>query len=52
MGEMMNKKEIKEHLQWLKKFTDCKEVISVPSSNKRKIQRKTNKSNKSSRANV
>ena len=36
----MNKKEIKEHLQWLKKFTDCKEVKSVPSSNRKKVQRK------------
>ena len=48
----MNKKEIKEHLQWLKKFTDCKEVKSVPSRNRRKVQRKTNKPIKSSEANV
>ena len=48
----MNKKEIKEHLQWLKKFTDCKEVKSVPSSNRKKVQRKTNKSNESSTAHV
>ena len=48
----MNKKQIKEHLQWLKKFTDCKEVKSVPSRNRRKVQRKTNKSNESSTAHV
>lgn len=48
----MNKKEIKEHLQWLKKFTDCKEVKSVPSSNRKKVQRKTNKSKQSSTAYV
>ena len=46
------KEQIKEHLQWLKKFTDCKEVKSVPSRNRRKVQRKTNKSNESSTAHV
>ena len=51
-GIYMNKKQIKEHLQWLKKFTDCKEVKSVSSRNRRKVQRKTNKSNKSSTAHV
>lgn len=48
----MNKKQIKLHLEFLKKFTDCKEVKSVSSRNKRKIQRKTNKSNESSTAHV
>ena len=48
----MKKKEIKEHLEFLKKFTDCKEVKSVPSRNKRKVQRKTNKFNESSTAHV
>jgi len=48
----MNKKEIKEHLQWLKKFTDCKEVKGVSSSNRKKVQRKTNKSKQSSTAHV
>ncbi len=42
----------KEHQEFLKKFTDCKEVISVPSNTKRKVQRKTNKSSKSSKANI
>ena len=48
----MNKKQIKEHLQWLKKFTDCKEVKSVPSSNRKKVQRKANKFKQSSTAHV
>lgn len=48
----MNKKQIKEHLQWLKKFTDCKEVKSVSSGNRKKVQRKTNKSKQSSTAHV
>ena len=48
----MNKKQIKLHLEFFKKFTDCKEVKSVPSRNKRKVQRKTNKSNESSTAHV
>ena len=48
----MNKKQIKEHLEWLKKFTDCKEVKSVPSGNRKKVQRKANKSKQSSTAHV
>ena len=48
----MNKKQIKEHLQWLKKFTDCKEVKSVSSGNRKKVQRKTNKSKQGSTAHV
>ena len=45
-------KQYAEHLLWLSKFTDCKEVESVPSKNKRKVQRKTNKSSKSSQSDV
>ena len=45
-------KKYAEHLLWLSQFTDCKEVKSVPSKNKRKVQRKTNKSDKSSSAHV
>ena len=41
----------KEHQEFLKKFTDCEEV-NVSSSNKKKVQRKTNKPIKSSEANV
>ena len=41
----------KEHQEFLKKFTDCEEV-NVSSSNKKKVQRKTNKFIKSSQANV
>ena len=48
----MNKKQLKLHQEFLKKFTDCKEVRYVSSRNKRKVQRKTNKSNESSGANV
>ena len=42
----------KEHQEFLKKFTDCKEVISVPSNTKRKVQGKTNKSRKGNQPNV
>ena len=45
-------KQYAEHLLWLSKFTDCKEVKSVPSKNKRKVQGKTNKSSKSSQSDV
>ena len=48
----MTAKQYAEHLMWLSKFTDCKEVVSVPSNTKKKVQRKTNKSIKSSQANV
>ena len=45
-------KQYAEHMLWLSKFTDCKEVKSVPSNNKRKVQRKTNKPSKSSKPDV
>ena len=45
-------KQYAKYLLWLSQFTDCKEVVSVPSSNKKKVQRKTNKLIKSSQANV
>ena len=48
----MTAKEYADHMLWLSKFTDCKEVESVPSNTKRKVQRKTNKSSKSSKANI
>ena len=48
----MTAKQYAEHLMWLSKFTDCKEVVSVPSNTKRKIQRKTNKSRKGNQSNV
>ena len=47
-----NQYQYAEHLLWLSKFTDCKEVKSVPSKNKRKVQGKTNKSSKSSQSDV
>jgi hypothetical protein len=37
---------------WLSQFTDQKEVKSVPSKNKKKVQGKTNKSSESSKSNV
>jgi len=45
-------KEYAEHLIWLSTFTECKEVKSVPSKNKRKVQRKTNKLRQSNKSNV
>ena len=45
-------KEYAEHLIWLSTFTECKEVKSVPSKNKRKVQRKTNKLRQSNKFNV
>ena len=45
-------KQYAAHMLWLSKFTDCKEVKSVPSNNKRKVQRKTNKPSKSSKPDV
>ena len=45
-------KKYAEHLLWLSKFTDCKEVKSVPSKNKRKVQGKPKKSSKSSQSDV
>ena len=58
-GETMKSKikgmtdtEYTAHMKWLSIFTDCKEVKSVPSNTKGKVQRKTNKSSKSSKANI
>ena len=48
----MTDTEYTAHMKWLNTFTDCKEVKSVPSKNKRKVQGKTNKSSKSSKANI
>jgi hypothetical protein len=41
----MTDTEYTAHMKWLSIFTDCKEVKSVPSNTKGKVQRKTNKSN-------
>ena len=41
-----------EHMLHISGFTDVKEVKSVPSNNKRKVQGKANKSSKSSESNV
>ena len=58
-GEIMKSKikgmtdtEYAAHMKHLAIFTDCKEVKSVPSNTKGKVQRKTNKSSKSSKANI
>ena len=58
-GEIMKSKikgmtdtEYTAHMKHLAIFTDCKEVKSVPSNTKGKVQRKTNKSSKSSKANI
>ena len=48
----MTDTEYTDHMKWLSIFTDCKEVKSVPSNTKGKVQRKTNKSSKSSKANI
>ena len=48
----MTDTEYTAHMKHLAIFTDCKEVKSVPSNTKGKVQRKTNKSSKSSKANV
>ena len=48
----MTDKEYADHMKWLLIFTDCKEVRNVPSNTKGKVQRKANKSSKSSKANV
>ena len=48
----MTDTEYTAHMKWLSIFTDCKEVKSVPSNTKGKVQRKTNKSSKSSKANI
>ena len=45
-------KEYAEHMLWISSFANAKEVKSVPSNTKRKVQRKTNKSVKSSKNNV
>ena len=41
-----------EHLLHISSFTDAKEVISVPSNNRKKVSRKSNKSKQSSKAAV
>ncbi len=58
-GEIMKSKikgmtdtEYTAHMKHLAIFTDCKEVKSVPSNTKRKVQGKANKSSKSSKANI
>ena len=48
----MTDTEYTDHMKWLSIFTDCKEVKSVPSNNKGKVQRKTNKFSKSSKSDV
>ena len=48
----MTDTEYTDHIKWLSIFTDCKEVKSVPSNTKGKVQRKTNKSRKSSKPDV
>tara|TARA_Y100000590_G_C14990501_1_gene739928 strand:- start:139 stop:318 length:180 start_codon:yes stop_codon:yes gene_type:complete len=48
----MKDTEYAAHMKWLSIFTDCKEVKSVPSNTKGKVQRKTNKSSKSSKSDV
>ena len=48
----MTDTEYTDHMKWLSIFTDCKEVKSVPSNTKGKVQRKANKSSKSSKANI
>ena len=48
----MTDTEYAAHMKWLSTFTDCKEVKNVPSNTKGKVQRKTNKSSKSSKSNV
>ena len=48
----MTDKKYTDHMKWLSIFTDCKEVKSVPSKNKRKVQGKTNKSRKGNQPNV
>ena len=48
----MTDTEYTANMKWLSIFTDCKEVKSVPSNTKGKVQRKTNKSSKSSKANI
>ena len=48
----MTDTEYTAHMKWLSIFTDCKEVKSVPSNIKGKVQRKTNKPVKSRKNNV
>ena len=45
-------KEYAEHMLWISSFANAKEVKSVPSNNKGKVQRKTNKFSKSSKSDV
>ena len=48
----MTDTEYTDHMKHLSIFTDCKEVKSVPSNTKRKVQGKTNKSRKGNQPNV
>ena len=48
----MTDTEYTAHMKWLSIFTDCKEVKSVPSNTKRKVQGKTNKFRKGNQPNV
>ena len=48
----MTDTEYSEHYKWICSFANAKEVKSVPSDNKGKVQRKTNKSGKSSKSDV
>ncbi len=41
-----------EHLLHISSFTDAKEVISVPSNNRKQVSRKSNKSKQSNKATV
>ena len=45
-------KEYAEHMLWISSFANAKEVKSVPSNTKGKVQRKTNKSRKGSKPDV
>ena len=48
----MTDTEYTAHMKHLAIFTDCKEVKNVPSNIKGKVQRKTNKSSKGSKAHI
>ena len=45
-------KEYAEHMLWISSFANAKEVKSVPSNTKGKVQRKTNKSRNGSKPDV
>ena len=48
----MTDTEYSEHYKWICSFANAKEVKSVPSNNKGKVQKKTNKFSKSSKSDV